>query len=268
MLSKEKQLKEWDRVVDMCKGTKFEGREHHCVKYKGSLGYIPYSHKNHLNILIDFDRIFAVAIIDDTPIWIEEPFKLYTREKNELIFSYDKDENSLIGVNYYPPHLFIRINIIRVIIPLDSVLWSNFTLTKPTESLLRVNLEDPKSKVYTVDVDTKQVGGAHYKDKAIQPWTYMEANFTKEEFTGFLQGNAFKYLARYKEKNGVEDLKKAIHYIEKLIQVEGTNGEESIKKLEEPKLNLSVYACKQILGYGDSYQSVLNKLAAFVKDNS
>jgi len=69
-------------------------------------------------------------------------------------------------------------------------------------------------------VDSKQIGGSHYKAKAIQPWQYMEANFTKEEFIGFLKGNAHKYLDRSKDKNGIEDLKKAIHYIEKLIQVE------------------------------------------------
>jgi hypothetical protein len=42
---------------------------------------------------------------------------------------------------------------------------------------------------------------------------------SKEEFVGFLRGNAIKYLARCNEKGGVEDVKKAQHYIEKLIEV-------------------------------------------------
>lgn len=76
--------------------------------------------------------------------------------------------------------------------------------------------EEPTDKA----VDGKQIGGSHYKNKAIQPWTYMEVNFTKEEFIGFLRGNIHKYLDRYKDKNGVEDLEKAKHYLEKLIEIE------------------------------------------------
>jgi hypothetical protein len=60
-----------------------------------------------------------------------------------------------------------------------------------------------------------QHGGTHYKDKRIQPWDYIVANNI-----GFLDGNAIKYLTRWRERGGVEDLRKAIHYIEKLIEVE------------------------------------------------
>ena len=63
--------------------------------------------------------------------------------------------------------------------------------------------------------DYKQVGGDHYKTKVIQPWEVIERNCM-----GFFDGNALKYVMRYKDKNGVEDLKKAIHYIEKLIEME------------------------------------------------
>lgn len=41
-----------------------------------------------------------------------------------------------------------------------------------------------------------------------------------EEFKGFLRGNAIKYLIRYKLKGGIEDLKKAMDYIERLISLE------------------------------------------------
>jgi len=60
-----------------------------------------------------------------------------------------------------------------------------------------------------------QHGGAHYKGKQIEPWGYIAANKI-----GFFEGNAIKYLTRWREKGGIEDLKKARHYIDKLIEVE------------------------------------------------
>lgn len=66
--------------------------------------------------------------------------------------------------------------------------------------------------------DKKQVGGKHYLKK-VQPWEAMEAWMSREQFEGFMRGNVLKYLARYPEKNGIEDLRKAAHYLEKLIEV-------------------------------------------------
>lgn len=59
--------------------------------------------------------------------------------------------------------------------------------------------------------ESKQVGGEHYRKKGIQPWNIIDANDLD-----FYEGNALKYLLRYKEKGGVIDLDKAIHYIEKI----------------------------------------------------
>jgi hypothetical protein len=61
--------------------------------------------------------------------------------------------------------------------------------------------------------NTKQVSGSHYISKAIQPWDYIIANNI-----GYLEGNVIKYVSRWKEKNGVDDLKKAQHYLQKLIE--------------------------------------------------
>lgn len=61
----------------------------------------------------------------------------------------------------------------------------------------------------------KQVGGSHYVTKAIQPWEVIEANGM-----GFFDGNALKYVMRYRDKGGAEDLRKAIHYLEKLLEIE------------------------------------------------
>ncbi len=64
-----------------------------------------------------------------------------------------------------------------------------------------------------------QVGGTHYTTKSIQPWEAMQAWMSEEEFCGFLRGNCLKYLVRYKDKGGVEDLRKARHYLDKLIEM-------------------------------------------------
>jgi len=58
----------------------------------------------------------------------------------------------------------------------------------------------------------KQEGGKHYKELKIQPIEYIQANKL-----GYEQGNVIKYITRYADKGGVEDLLKAIHYIELLI---------------------------------------------------
>lgn len=59
----------------------------------------------------------------------------------------------------------------------------------------------------------QQVGGAHYAAKAIQPWDFIIANDL-----GYLEGNIVKYVSRWKDKGGIEDLKKAQHYLQKLIE--------------------------------------------------
>jgi hypothetical protein len=60
-----------------------------------------------------------------------------------------------------------------------------------------------------------QVGGDHYKKLAIQPVEYIHANNLS-----YLVGNVIKYVTRYKEKNGAEDIKKAIHYCELILLLE------------------------------------------------
>ena len=60
-----------------------------------------------------------------------------------------------------------------------------------------------------------QVGGVHYKDMAIQPFEYIHRNNI-----GFAEGSAIKYLSRWKAKGGVEDLKKARHFIDLLIEAQ------------------------------------------------
>lgn len=65
----------------------------------------------------------------------------------------------------------------------------------------------------TMDAWQKQVGGEHYKQYAIQP-----AKFALANGLDYAQSNAIKYIVRHKDKNCVQDLDKAIHYIELLKQ--------------------------------------------------
>lgn len=64
-------------------------------------------------------------------------------------------------------------------------------------------------------VDTRQVGGDHYTKLAIPPWEVIERNGM-----GFFDGSALSYLMRFRDKGGVQDLEKARHYLDKLIELE------------------------------------------------
>lgn len=60
-----------------------------------------------------------------------------------------------------------------------------------------------------------QVSGNHYKDLAIQPVEFIHKNKMD-----YLSGNVIKYIARHKNKNGAEDVKKAIHYCQLILLLE------------------------------------------------
>jgi len=64
-----------------------------------------------------------------------------------------------------------------------------------------------------MEVLQKQISGNHYKSKSIQPIEYIMANGL-----GFCEGNVVKYVTRHRDKNGKEDIKKAIHYLEFLLE--------------------------------------------------
>ena len=73
-----------------------------------------------------------------------------------------------------------------------------------------------KNEVKIKDRDTStQIGGNHYSEMAIQPIEFIHKNGLS-----FIQGNIIKYVCRYKAKNGREDLQKAKHYIDLLIELE------------------------------------------------
>jgi len=87
-----------------------------------------------------------------------------------------------------------------------------------------------------------QYGGTHYKQFTnFEPWDVITA-----WDLGYLDGTAVKYLARWKHKGGVEDLKKAKHFIEKAIEVEEGKQHESFNTTDR------IYA--SVWNYADSFR--------------
>ena len=60
-----------------------------------------------------------------------------------------------------------------------------------------------------------QEGGDHYKSMAIQPVEFI----TKNKIP-YLEGNVIKYVSRHQSKNGIEDIKKAIHYLQLIAELQ------------------------------------------------
>ena len=65
------------------------------------------------------------------------------------------------------------------------------------------------------EANKTQIAGNHYKQKSIQPWDYIAANEL-----GYFEGNIVKYVSRWRDKGGVDDLRKAQHYLQKLIELQ------------------------------------------------
>lgn len=76
--------------------------------------------------------------------------------------------------------------------------------------------QDSHTQSQTQDSNEIQIGGKHYKKCAIQPWDYVIANDLD-----YFQGSIIKYVTRWRDKGGVEDLRKASHFLEKYIEVKG-----------------------------------------------
>lgn len=64
------------------------------------------------------------------------------------------------------------------------------------------------------EANTRQVGGSHYRKK-IQHWDFAAATDMD-----YFQGQVTKYVSRWRDKNGIQDLEKAMHFLQKYIEVE------------------------------------------------
>jgi hypothetical protein len=80
-----------------------------------------------------------------------------------------------------------------------------------------------------------QEGGDHYKRLKIQPVEYIHANNLP-----FIEGSVIKYVSRWKNKNGIADLRKARHFLDLLIELETENEKsntDSAKALRDKAIN-------------------------------
>lgn len=75
------------------------------------------------------------------------------------------------------------------------------------------NQETPKNRGNDHGATAKQVGGAHYTKWAIQPIEFIVKNAVP-----YREANVIKYTMRHRDKNGAEDIRKAIHYLEMILE--------------------------------------------------
>jgi hypothetical protein len=109
-----------------------------------------------------------------------------------------------------------------------------------------------------MSANDKQVGGSHYH-LVIQPWDYIHKNGI-----GFLAGNVIRYVTRYKEKNGKEDLLKAIHFLEKLIEEEYPN--KTSMSFDDKELPTNIF--DENPEYADSFNKGIDQFNAETFDPS
>lgn len=86
----------------------------------------------------------------------------------------------------------------------------SITISKPSPNDQYAEIEKVRQDIINSPI--------HYADSTIECIDAMEAMMTPEQFIGYLRGNVFKYQWRYEKKNGIEDLKKAQWYLERLTE--------------------------------------------------
>lgn len=103
----------------------------------------------------------------------------------------------------------------------DEFAYEYIKLLKETMTDKTSPTEVPPSRGGNTSSETRRdpvTNPSHYK--GIQPIDVMRNNFTRDEYRGFLKGNILKYVMRYQDKGGLDDLKKAEQYLTWLIDFE------------------------------------------------
>ena len=106
-------------------------------------------------------------------------------------------------------------------------------LTRCSKNLFLIRCKDRSKEFKNMNVYKKQIGGSHYKDMPIQPAEFIQkqiggthykdmkiqpSEFINENKLLFAEGNAIKYICRHASKGEVQDLEKAKHYIDMIIE--------------------------------------------------
>ena len=95
------------------------------------------------------------------------------------------------------------------------------------------------------DALKKQIDGTHYKDMDIQPWEIIEKNKLD-----YFEGAALKYLLRWRVKDGMIDLDKIIHYVERIKELAQKGHYDFISNTGEDILKHRICLCKMKLHGG------------------
>ena len=96
----------------------------------------------------------------------------------------------------------------------DNYMYGNLDWMSQQMNLPRLVM-DKVGDVHETPALQTQVGGGHYKDFPIQPVEFIHKNKL-----GYIEGAVIKYICRWRNKNGVEDLEKIKHYVDLLIELE------------------------------------------------
>lgn len=135
--------------------------------------------------------------------------------KKHLVYRYGKDWETMKIKEKHPNSYFdINDGLWKVEI---SKYFDNWFVWN-TNGVLYCNgiwVERLEEEEINIKASETQIGGSHYSNMAIQPTEFIHKNNLS-----FIQGNIIKYVCRYKSKGGIQDLNKAKHYIDLLIEFE------------------------------------------------
>ena len=93
-----------------------------------------------------------------------------------------------------------------------------------------------------MNANAKQVGGTHYKTASVEPWDIV----TMYNLDYFL-GSALKYILRHERKGGIQDIQKAIHFLEKWVELRQPKQQTDVNT--SPIRYNKVYADKKVLNH-------------------
>lgn len=130
---------------------------------------------------------------------VDRAIEEYGKNDAVIYVSFNKELLSFSSEKYFEKNKLIR----------ETLEMSPFDMITELRNYLVNQQTEPTNDV---------ANQGHYKNQGIEPIDYMRSTFTQDEFRGFLRGNVTKYLARHKDKNGLEDLKKAQVYLGWLIE--------------------------------------------------
>lgn len=153
-----------------------------------------------------YDRVVALLVKDGHEPSIENKFKEYGEDT--YIHIYEDTAQLFFGVTnsdlfdyYLEDGLVISYEYFIIYHPMTQEIRSK--LSRATNDEQKDNVNHPN----------------HYNSYSREVIDTLQGSMTPDEFKGYLKGNIMKYISRYQFKNGVEDLKKAQWYLNKLTEV-------------------------------------------------